>query len=206
MFERKVSIFLVAIILGFLIMAQSRSFEGANELLLRDNESNIFQEITILKKKNQDLEKEIQALEDSKSLLANQNSALEAIEEEIEKYRKLSGEHKIFGPGITITIDGDISTPWLIDLINELFSLGSEAVSVNGIRITNLTSGFDTLPHGQIFVSGTPLSSPFELSAIGESSLVMDALEVPGGIFDRIEGTFPGISLSVIKKDFIQMD
>lgn len=205
MLGRKFSIMLTAILLGFFITTQSRSFDSLNELIMRDSQSNIFQEIMILKEKNEDLGDEIDELSSTLEQLADQNLALFAIQEEISKYQKLIGDYPLFGPGIEITMNGEITAPWIIDLMNELLSTGAQAVSVNGIRITNSTAGFDVLPQGQILLNGTILSEPYVFGAIGKSSTIIDVLELPGGIFDRFEASFPGMKIETEMKEFIQM-
>lgn len=99
-----------------------------------------------------------------------------------------------------------MTTPWVIDLINQLLAVGSEAVDINGIRITNETSGFDTLPQGQILINGSILTTPYVVNAIGESSTLIAQLEIPGGFFDRLLGTFPKLKVEVTEKDIIQMN
>lgn len=203
---KKIYIVIVAMILGILIVAQIRSFADINSLFIRDTQSNIFQEIMILKDKNKDLGSEIDRLEITLQQLRNQNSALEAINEEIEKYKKITGDFSIFGPGIRLTINAELTTPWVIDLVNEFFNTGVQAVSVNGIRLTNKSVGFDTLPQRQILLNGIIVYSPFVFNVIGESSLIVDVLELPGGIMDRLEVAFPDIEVDVEIKEIIQMD
>lgn len=202
--KKKIYILVTAVLLGFFAVVQSRSY-GNVDFLLRDAESNIFQEIRILKQKNEDLKSEISELELTLSQLADQNLALQAIEDEIKKYRKLSGGLSIFGPGLTVTIDGTITTPWMIDLVNDFFSSGAQAVAVNGIRLVNPTIGFDTLPQGQILLNGSILSPPYVFDVIGESSSLKNILELPGGVFDRLKSAFPGIKIETVSKDIIQM-
>ncbi len=206
MSKTKFYILIAAGLLGFLIIMQGRSFENLDELLGRDNASNVFQEIKILKEKNEDLKKEIDELENTLDQFTDQNQALAAIQDQIDKYTKLSGGHLIFGPGVTVEIDGKITTPWAIDLVNELFNLGAQSVSVNGIRITNKTTGFDTLPKGQILLNGSILSPPYLFNALGESSTLKSLLESPGAIVARLKTTFPGIKIDVSTKDIIQME
>ena len=105
-----------------------------------------------------------------------------------------------------MTLDGKFSTPWMIDIVNELFNSGAQAVSVNGIRIVNKTSGFDTLPKGQILLNGSILSSPYTVNAIGESSTLATLIQSPGGIFDRLKKAFPTLKSTITTKDIIQMD
>ncbi|MFH1533518.1 MAG: DUF881 domain-containing protein [Nitrospirota bacterium] len=203
---KKIYIVIVAMILGILIVAQIRSFAGINSLFIRDTQSNIFQEIMILKDKNEDLRSEIDELDTTLQQLKNQNSALEAINEEIEKYKKITGDFSIFGPGIRLTINAELTTPWVIDLVNEFFNTGVQAVSINGVRLTNKSVGFDTLPQGQILLNGSIVYSPFVFDVIGESSLTVDVLELPGGIMDRLEVAFPDMEVDVEIKEIIQMD
>ncbi len=202
---RKGLILLSTLLLGFFLVIQLRSFATVNEIIFRDQESNVFQEIQILKDKNDDLNDEVLELENNISQLADQNSALQAIDDEIAKYKKLSGDFSIFGPGITVTLEGNISTAWVIDLINEFFNSGAQAVAINGIRITNKTVGFDTLPQGQILLNGSILSPPYSFDVMGESEVLMTILELPGGIFERLQNNFPGLKIDMVRKEVIQM-
>ena len=49
------------------------------------------------------------------------------------------------------------------------------------------------------------LSSPFEFSAIGESSVMKPILEQSGGIMDRILAFDKDIQISIEERDVIQM-
>lgn len=196
----------MALFLGFLVVLQSRSYGDVNNYLVRDIESNIFREIGILKASNEDLKKEIEGLDSAVEQLSDQNLALNAIEDEIEKYTKLSGRKSIFGSGVAITIDNQINSPWIIDLVNELFNSGAEAVSVNSIRMTNQSVGFDTLPQGQILINGSILSPPYVFSAIGQPSTLKAILEGPGGLLTRMQAAIPTATFSIETKEVIQMD
>lgn len=198
-------ILIFAAIIGFFLTIQTRSFEGVNDLLMRDQESNIFQEIQILTDKNEDLENEVQTLEDTYDQISDQNFVLGSIEEDIRKYQNLNGDKSVFGPGITVKLEGNITTPWITDLINDFFNSGAQAVAVNGIRITNRTVGFDTLPQRQILLNGSILSAPYVFDVIGESKVLSNILELPGGIFDRLQNNFPDLKIEVTQKEVIQM-
>lgn len=206
MITRKLFIMGVSALLGFFIIAESQSLQSVNEILLRDSQSNIFEEIKILKEKSGSLKKEADELEENLALLSDQNSALKVVEEEIFKYKKLNGKFQIFGPGVTVNIEEKLTVPWVIDIINDFFNSGGEAVSVNGIRIVNNTMGFDALPNGQILLNGSILSPPFVFNVLGEASKIQTLLELPGGIFDRLESNFPKIRIDVSKKEIIQMN
>jgi uncharacterized protein YlxW (UPF0749 family) len=204
--QRKVLLFLTAIFLGVFIALQSSSFEAVTDDFLRENKVDIFQEIKILRDKNKDLENEVSSLNENLDLLSNQNSALAAIEDEIVKYKKLSGDFPIFGPGIQIKISGGLSIPWVIDLTNELFNAGAEAVSINNIRITAKSNGFDAMPKGKILINGVQLTPPYVFSAIGEPSVLENILTLPGGIFSRMRAAIPSLGLEIGKKEVIQIN
>ncbi len=204
--ERKIFILGTATLLSFFVVIQMNSFDRVNNSFQRDNKSNIFQEIKILKEKNEDLKSEVNDLESNVEQLNDQSKALNAIQDEINEYTKLNGRTSIFGPGVTVIIDGKFSTPWMIDIVNEFFNSGSQAVSVNGIRIVNQTVGFDTLPKGQMLVNGSILTAPYIINAIGESSTLATLIQSPGGIFDRLKKSLPEIKASITTKDIIQMD
>ena len=203
---QKIYIFISAIIFGFLLIIQIRSYESVNELFSRDMSSNVFQEIKTLKDGNEDLRREVANLEDLTIQLADQNLALKAIEEEIKKHEKLHGKSPIYGPGLRIEINADISSQWLVDFINELFNSTAQAVSINSIRITNQTAGFDVLPKGQIFLNGSILTAPYVFEAIGEGSSILEILELPGGIFDRIEASFQEVEIKTELKELVEMN
>ncbi len=204
--RKKLILGLVSLMFGILVSMQSKAFSNVQSILQRDSSSNVFQEISILKTKNEDLRKETDELEKTVSDLKDQKSSLQAINDQIMKYKKLTGEAKISGRGVTIKLEGTISTPWLTDLANELFAIGAEAVEINGIRLVNDTIGFDTLPKGQILLNGSILSPPYIISAIGDPYVLEDAPALPGAILNRLKSAFPGLKIEIQKSDIIEMN
>lgn len=203
--KRKIYILVIAVLLGSFIIIESRSFDVVNNIILRDSKSDVFKEIKVLKEENQNLRDEIKDLENTLLGLSNQDLAVKTIQDEIEKDNKLSGDYAVYGPGVSVSVNGKITAPWMVDLINELFRAGAQAVSINGIRITNESSGFDTLPKGQIYLDGTILSPPYVFNAIGEAITLQNALSAAGGIFDRIKATFGGVALTLEQKDVVEI-
>jgi uncharacterized protein YlxW (UPF0749 family) len=114
-------------------------------------------------------------------------------EEDLALYKIASGDFDVRGPGVTVYIDDskrnleDWETPNdilvhdsdLLLIIDELNASGAEAVSVNGQRITDLSSiacsGYTVRINGQFF------ARPFEIQAIGDGSRMSAALVGPGG-------------------------
>lgn len=202
--SKKFLIILLAGMVGFVLIIQIKSFRGINGLL-RDQQSNVFQEIRILKEKNEALKVEVASLEDAVLKLNDQGLALSAVEEEMKKYRKLSGNEGVYGTGLSINLGGEISTFWMTDLVNEIFGSGAQAVAINSIRLTNRSVGFDTLPHGQILLNGSILSAPYQIDIIGESKVLANILMLKGGILDRLKAQFPNLTIDLTTKEIVQM-
>lgn len=184
--KRQVSILITSVLLGILIMSQARSFTDVTDIIGRDVRADVFRELQILKTTNENLEDAIADLEDQLIKASDQDKALEGIRREIEKYRVFGGQVDVSGPGIMLQVEGELKALWLTDIVNELFSAGAEAVSINNIRLTDETSGFDTIPNGQILLNGVILKQPFVFLAIGERNVLASALQQPQGILQRL--------------------
>jgi len=196
---------LTGLLLGFLIITQSRYFTSYVSSVGRDSSENIFRKIQILKTTNDELADVVTDLESQLGETSSQADALKSIEKEIIKNEMIAGEIKIFGPGIEINIENQISAIWFTDLANELFASGAEAISINNIRLTDSTIGFDTLPNGQIMVNNVILTPPYTFDAIGDKINIKQALEAPGGIIDRLKATYTDIKFTIVEKDRVEM-
>ena len=132
---------------------------------------------------------------------------LQKAEKELEQVRqanKLLGLTELTGSGVIVTledndqvtakdlgIEDDISKYLIhnndvINIINELFNAGAEAISINGQRIVS-TTAIDCIG-SVITVNGVKLSSPFKISAIGNPESLA-GITRPGGYFEIINST-----------------
>jgi uncharacterized protein YlxW (UPF0749 family) len=202
---RDLTIIVTGILLGFLVVLQARSFGNMQNSVARDSQANVFQEIEILKTTNENLNDEITDLEAQLAKASDQEQALNVMNDEIKKDQMIAGDVDVQGPGVELSVNNNLAGIWLTDIVNELWSAGAEAVSVNGIRLTNSTVGFDTLPSGQISLNGAILSSPYLFDAIGDGITLNEALSQSSGIIQRIKGAIPGVDISLDQKDTIQM-
>lgn len=204
--RRQFSILLTSVLLGFLIVMQARTFTDVTAVIGRDTRADVFREIKILKSTNENLEDEIGDLESQLEKTSDSGKALEGIAEEILKYRLLTGRVNVNGPGVELKVGGEVKALWLTDIVNELFNAGAEAVAVNGIRLTDKTIGFDTIPNGQILLNGAILKSPFIFTAIGDKEVLRDALEQPHGILQRLGQSVGGVETALDARDSIEME
>lgn len=185
------------VLMGSLFAFQSKSVSQANIYYNRESRISIFKEIQIVKKSTQNLSDQVNELEKELIVSSNKELALSNIKKEIEKYQVLSGELTAKGQGIKVDISGELETLWFTDLINELFSAGAEAISINGIRLNPLNAGFDTLPNGQILFGGEILRAPFHLEAIGDMKNLAGSIKQSGGIIARIQSYKPEYQIKV---------
>ncbi|MBD3328216.1 DUF881 domain-containing protein [Candidatus Peregrinibacteria bacterium] len=204
--KRHIFLLLTAVLLGLLIALQAKTFTNIGDVLNRNGRSDIFREIQVLKTTNDNLSDEVKSLEKQLEKLSNNQDALASVEDEILKYQSLSGDKEVTGPGINLTIEGQINSIWLIDIVNELLAAGSEAISVNGIRLVDSTIGFDTIPNGQILLNSVIINSPYKIEAIGERDVLEMAISQPNGILERMEKSLENVSFEVQEKDLLEMD
>lgn len=204
--RRELPILLTAVLLGFLIAQQARSFQDVGDVINRNSRADVYREIQILKDTNDDLRSEIDDLEQQLAKVSNNQDALASVREEIQEYEALTGRVDVSGPGIRVEIQGDVKGLWLTDIVNELFSAGAEAVSVNSVRLTNKTIGFDTIPSGQIMLNSVILTQPYTIEAIGDKQVLEEALSQPEGIIERMERSVNGAQVVLLQKDVITME
>ena len=203
--NKSIAILVTGVLLGFLVVLQARSFNDVQGLTQRDTRANIFRELQILKTTNENLSDEISDLSNQLQKASNQEQAIKGIEDEIQKDRLIAGQVDIAGNGIEVTIKQNVPVLWMTDMINELWTAGAEAISVNNIRLINSTVGFDTLPGGQISLNGVVLTAPYTFDAIGDKKTLLPSLDQPQGIVQRLKEAIPGVDIATEAKDRIVM-
>ncbi|MBN1494666.1 DUF881 domain-containing protein [Candidatus Peregrinibacteria bacterium] len=193
------------LLLGFLLITQSRYFTSYVTTLGRDSGENVFRKIQMLKTSNNDLAEEISKLELQLQEVSNQALALETINKDIQKNKLITGDIAIYGPGIEIEIGTQLSDIWFTDIVNELFAAGVQAVSINSLRLTDTTIGFDKLPNGQIMLNNVILTPPYKFAVIGEKTNIKQVIETSGGIIERLKSTYQDFNYKITEKDRIEM-
>ena len=146
-----------------------------------------------------DLEYLNKQLEIERTNATQNNEELEKIEEEIKEINKLLGLTDVSGKGVKIVLQ-DSSVPatnymgeanklvvhetQILHVINELFTAGAEAISVNDIRIV---SSSDIECDGNVIkIGGERANSPFEIKAIGYQELLASVTRT-GGRLEKIQ-------------------
>jgi uncharacterized protein YlxW (UPF0749 family) len=86
-----------------------------------------------------------------------------------------------------LTHDWDIRS-----VINELFTAGAEAVSINGYRVVATSGVFCTGP--VVRVNDHRIGAPFTIEAIGDPQALKSTLTMQGGILDLLRSR--GVNVS----------
>lgn len=120
----------------------------------------------------------------------------------------------VVGPGITVTLtdrggpgkgSGAVRDQDLAMVVNALWAAGADAVSINGKRVGPDT--FVRTAGSVILVNVTPVSSPYEVSAIGDANALSVAL-VRGATGDYLSAaqSVTGMTVSSKVSDHLQME
>ena len=179
-----ISILIVSIIFVSVLYIQFKTVENVNETeieTMRDEE--LREKISLWKSKyeetNDKLQENNSKINEYLDKIESNEEASEILDEELKKSQLILGTTDVVGEGVVITLtdteDHPIKASDLIDLLNELRYAGAEAISINGIRVINMTdiADIDTYiimkPSQRIF-------SPYIVKAIGNQTYLTSSL------------------------------
>lgn len=194
-----IAVFLALV--GFLVVAHLRSREPLREASALPTWR--LQELAVLVRQQeaarQLLETEVEALHrqvrEYETALIEGRGLSEAMARDTGQFRLVLGLVPVEGPGVRVVlIEGastqagilppDVQAQDLSGLANELWSAGAEAMAVNGIRVM-ATTGIRQVD-ARVVVSGTPLSPPYRIEAIGDPAAMRAALSIRGGFVEGL--------------------
>ena len=93
----------------------------------------------------------------------------------------------------------NITSSQLLTIINELFSAGAEAISLNGHRITAMSAVYE-IGNKFLKVNGDKISSPYVINAIGNADYLKSAVSGKGGGVDELKELGHETSVDTSKK------
>jgi len=192
---------------GLLMAAQYYTHsEGGS--LANESTANLAMIIKSGNDNKQALEAELAALKaelaESQALVEKGESLYATMSSRIDNLSIAIGDIPVEGSGLVITVTGDSNLMYydLIDITNELFVSGAEAVSINDIRFTSHTQiaeqarfnevfdeetqTYNSVTHYVITVDGEELRYPIIIKAVGDPQTLAKGLEYPGGIIDSL--------------------
>lgn len=192
---RNLGLAFVAFFLGFLLTIQfqtQQNYLSSLEALSTNDLITIWQGLTV---QRENLQAELTEIRRNLFLMEQESATSENIQEtlaqNIKKYQLFTGSIPVQGPGIIITITGDAGILHydLIDLVNELWAAGAEAIAINDERVIQYTA-IEELgrENGQttITVNGKEIFYPCVIKAIGDAAALEKGLKMPGGIIDNL--------------------
>jgi uncharacterized protein YlxW (UPF0749 family) len=201
-----ISVALVTVVLGLLLVIQFRAQTSGNPLdALTATE--LTDLVANLNTRNDQLRTEIASTRDQLATLtaarARGDTSLGQLQTDLARIRAWAGIVPVTGPGIQVTVAGQIPGTGVQDLLNELRNAGAESYAIDGVRIVSgsVVAG----PPGAISIEDTPLDDPFEVDAIGNAATLTGSLTRAGGIVARLKATFPGVQITVTPVDRLEL-
>ena len=185
----QVVITVLFVTLGFTLTA-AVSGSANDSILANARQSDLVSLLDDLAQREARLQAENSRLENARETLlgGDEYSALNEAKRRADALGVLAGSETIIGTGIQVTISGNLTASTLIDAIQELRDAGASAIQISdrGLAVRLVAnSWFADSPSG-ITVSGTALQVPITISVIGDPSVLIPAIEIPGGLVDTV--------------------
>lgn len=184
----QVSLFLVALIIGALLVGQLRSQARPIELasLSAQELSTLVQTLSARNAELNDALADMRAqIVDYERAAAEGQSNLALGQEQLETVHMFGGLAAVQGQGIVIEAEGSFDPIAVNDMVHELRNAGAEAIAIDEIRIT--AGSVAVLGTSAIVIDGVPIGRSFELTAIGSPDGLEAAWTRPGGIKTVLE-------------------
>jgi uncharacterized protein YlxW (UPF0749 family) len=184
----QVSLFVVALVIGLLLVGQLRSQARPIELssLSAQELSALIETVSARNVELGDGLEELRTqIRDYERASVEGQSDLEISEEALRGITAFGGVMGVQGQGITIMAEGSFDPIAVNDLIQELRNAGAEAIAIDDIRIT--AESVAVLGTSAIEIDGVPIGPTFELRAIGSPDGLKASIERPGGILSLYE-------------------
>lgn len=191
-------------VLGFAAVTQVRA-TSTDEAYAGLREQDLIDVLTALSGTRQRTEAEIERLErvadDLRDDTTRRRTAIEQAQSDVDELRILAGLVPVTGPGIRITIteeEGRLGMGALLDTIQELRTVGAEAIAINGaVRVVAQTSIEEV--EGGFVIDGTVVEAPYVIDAIGEPGVLSSAIEFALGPREQIEDDGARIEVEELK-------
>ena len=180
------------ILLGILISTQIQTQNRLMSDLTMQSTSDLSIMLKNLTDKRWLLSEEIEEAENnlihSQDDYKDDSELMARIDSELDRLQLSNGTIDAVGPGIIITVYGNLLSSDLVVLINELWAAGAEAVAVNDYRITPTTGiGYvETLNKTYLTCDNNIIQEPVTIKAIGVGSILEKSLTMTGGIADNL--------------------
>lgn len=202
--RRQIVAGLLMAVVGFAAVTQVRT-AGNDETYAGLREQELIDLLNGLTGTRQRTEAEIDRLEEVAAGLRDdttkRQTALAQAQSEVDALTILAGLVPVTGPGIRVTIteeEGRVRLASLLDTIQELRTIGAEAIAINGkVRVVAQTSFAET--EGGFLVDGERLEAPYVIDAIGEPGVLHAAIDFTLGPRKQLEDDGARIEVRELK-------
>jgi uncharacterized protein YlxW (UPF0749 family) len=164
----------VVVLLGFLFTVQVRSAATAQRYLDQQDGVTLGLLITGLSQANNRLVLQRVDLSQREQRLAQDLASpapdAPALKQELSRLQIVNGTLPVHGPGVQLTVGFKLQSFEMQDLTNAFRQLGTEALSINGRRITARTVFADR--NGDLAIDGGRVQAPYTVLAIGDPTAI----------------------------------
>jgi uncharacterized protein YlxW (UPF0749 family) len=183
---------ILTLLLGFAFAVQIRS-TGTTQVLAGAREEDLVRILDDLNAREDRLRSQIAEQRTTLDQLTNSDSqsttALEEARRRAQAIGILNGTLAARGPGLRMDIGdpgGVVRVEDVLDAIEELRGAGAETMQLDGVRVGVSTAITGTPRH--LMVDGHPITAPYEFLVIGSPQDMETAMNIPGGVVQRITG------------------
>lgn len=208
----KLSLFLLFLSLGLLLCVKLTNEGYASYYLEQQDQNDLLTIWSDLERKQDSLEEELEARREQKMVLSQEvsagSTALNNIKTQRDTLYQVNGMVPVKGPGVEVVFSGDTPLLYLdlVDIVNELWASGAEAISINQERVIASTSFYFTETDSGIYLTanGDILEYPISIKAVGNANMLEKGLTFPGGIVDNLS-TLYNIKPDIIKSAELEL-
>ncbi len=195
----EIPIAFACVLLGVMMTVQFRT-QKKEGFPLYNQRTDLIKMVNELERQRNKLETDLaekkKKLEEFEQAAANGPDVVKAMKDQIELARMEAGVLPVKGPGIIVEMADSPKSPSPSDdtyylivhdvdldtLVNELWSAGAEAISINDQRVVTTTSIRCVGP--TVLINAVRLASPYKIRAIGPQKDMEGGLRTPGGFMD----------------------
>ncbi len=153
--------------------------------------------------KKEELHKEKESLELRKRQLSaayvEKGEFIDLVNNEINKLEGYLGYKRVSGLGIKIVLESPegyiVSVETILDLINDLWSSGAVAITINEKRVTWET--YFELTEEDLLMNEMEINQPYLIEVIGPEDVIRGTMYMPGGFVEKMQ--LRGINVEITK-------
>lgn len=113
---------------------------------------------------------------------------------------KITGKSDVIGNGMQIVIEENsakLTALSFLQIINDLNSVGVEAISINGQRITNMTDIMD-ISNTYVLINSIPIEGPYFIDVIGDIDKIEETLNYNNSYITKLKNKGNNIDIKYI--------